>query len=60
MERLREKDEIDGGGLDGDFFHVPETVFDVGDAVAQGLLAGDFEHFGRGVDGDHALGSLRE
>lgn len=60
MEGLGEEDQIDGGVVDGNFFHVAKAVFDVFHAVAEGLLAGDFNHFGAGVDGDDLFGALDE
>jgi hypothetical protein len=55
MERLREEDQIDLAVADGNLFHVAEAELDVFDAVAEGLLAADFDHLGRGVDGDDLL-----
>jgi len=60
VEGLRKEGEIDGGRVDGDLFHVAEAVFDVLDAGAESLFAGNFEHVGGGVDCYHAHGTLRE
>jgi len=60
VERLREDGQVDGVVVDGNLFHVAEAVFDVADAMAEGLLAGDFDHFGTGVDGDDSFGTLGE
>ena len=58
VERLREEDDVNGGVVDGEFFHVAEAVVDVLDAVACGLLAGELDHLCGGVDGDDLLGAL--
>jgi hypothetical protein len=60
VEGLGEEDQIDFSGGDGELFHIAEAEIDIGDVVAAGLFAADFDHFGGGVDGDDVHGSLGE
>src|ERR1035441_10154190 len=59
MERLREEDEVDFSVGDGDFFHVAEAEVDVFYAMAECLVAADFDHLCGCVDGNYLLCPLR-